>query len=141
MLKKIMVLNVLVLLLLACGETSNRQEQLQQRMQLLLTAVNDHDAGEVLSYFSANASWRSGWDYERAKKTLYFYFYRYPTIKVSTSGEDIRWISDNEAVLNTTLYALGLSGARLDVRGKSYQVEVRWFFDNGEWQITRLDWQ
>lgn len=139
MLRNIVIV-ILSFALLACSEP-DRQSRLQQSIDDLVEAINDHDAGEALSFVSPNATWRPGWDADRAHKSLFFYFRRYPTIKVSLSNEEIRWISDNEAILTATAYTLGVSGQRLDVRGNRYQIELRWFFNDGDWRITRMNWQ
>ena len=146
---KFIVLIPLILLqalLTGCSQPTGPEQAIRQQVEALETALAERDRGDALEIladgFLGGAGGQLDKDKEAADKMLAVYFLRYHRIRVVISQLEITLDPYQPALAEASAQVALAGGERLIPNSAGlYQVNARWQNIDGDWQITRLQWQ
>ncbi len=117
----------------ACTEDSDNR-QIEKALAAMESALEQYDAGELLSYLSADFQNHEGLDKKGIRRMLVFYRRRDPKLEVLINGIKI---SVSRPRANSRFRVLLLGGPR---RGRNFNVEMDWHHSDSGWQVRRMSW-
>ncbi|GMR20067.1 MAG: hypothetical protein BMS9Abin36_0662 [Gammaproteobacteria bacterium] len=112
----------------------NDSRQIEKALAAMEGALEQYDAGELLSYLTVDFQNQEGLDKKGIQRMLAFYRIRDPKLEVLISGIKI---SVSRPGANTRFRVLLLGGPR---RGRNFNVEMDWRHVDGGWQVRRMRW-
>jgi len=117
----------------ACTEDGDSR-QIEKALTAMEGALEQYDAGELLSYLSVDFQNQEGLDKKGIRRMLAFYRMRDPKLEVLISSVKI---SVSRPVANTRFRVLLLGGLK---RGRNFDVEMDWRHSDSGWQVRRMLW-
>ncbi len=133
---------LIVLHLLAGCSQEPAVEQLLQRVEALEQAVEERKVDTAMDMLSDDFSTRKGQNRKDAHRLLLFHTLKHQTISVirSQTEASLDPAYANQAQVRFNAIVTGGQGL-LPEQGRSYAVDSRWTFDDGEWYLNSLDWE
>ena len=137
---------LLISLLTACTEPEGPEQAIRNQISGMETALAERsplDFMDTLSEsFLGGKAGQLDKDKEAAKKMLAVYFLRYHRISIAVTQVEVE-IDPYEPLLATASARVALAGGEslLPNSAGFYQVESQWRLFDGDWKITRLQWQ
>lgn len=138
---KLVVLALFAGLTLAgCGR-DDPQAALEAAADSLRQSIQEKDTGALLARIHPNFSGNRQWDRDWARRTAALMFLRHRNVDVITLSSR-SWIDPSYADRGYSEGQVALTGAEslLPQRLGHYQVRLEWLHEDGEWLLTRLDW-
>ena len=125
--------------LIACNAPVDDETQLRRQIELLATAIEQHERNTVMQQLDNEFRTREGLLPQDINRMLFAQFRQNKKIQVFLSDLQVDVMSD---VADVQLEALLLGSSQwLPERGRRYRVQMRWHEQNDEWLLLRLDWQ
>jgi len=137
---------LLTLSITACSRYSEPEAQIAANVQAMETALDERDRGDFMRHLARSFTGRNpnggSMSREEAEKMLMLYFLRYRKVGVLVTQLEIE-IDLYEPNLATTSAAVVLSGGEqlLPDSAGLYRVNGQWQNYDGDWKLTRLDWE
>ncbi len=137
---KLLLLSVLLTVLpLACTEPPDDETQIRQQVEHMAELLERHDRDAIMQGLDSDFRTREGLLPQDINRLLFVQFRQNKRIQVILFDMGINVMSD---VADVQLEALLLGSSQwLPERGRRYRVQMRWRKHDGEWLLSRLDWQ
>lgn len=132
---------LLVALLPGCSQEP-AIEQLLARVDALEQAVEDKQVNTAMDMLSEDFTTGKGQNRKDAHRLLLFHTMRHQNISVIRSQTDASFDSAyaDQALVRFNVILTGGEGL-LPEQGRSYAVESRWRFEDGDWFLNSLQWE
>lgn len=135
------MLLTLALLLAGCSREP-AVEQLLERADALETAIEDKQNNTAMAMLSEDFTTGNGQNRQDAQRLLLMYAMRHQKISVVRSQIEASLDSAYADQAQITFVAIVTGGEGwLPERGRSYRVDSRWTFIEGEWYLNTLRWE
>ena len=126
------------LIQISCDK-SNESDLLNQRVNELVTVIEEHKEQDIKRYFADKFSVAKGFN-----QNNFFLFVRYQlkrnrNISISLTNKEIK-LHGLSADVTADVLLLGADGW-LPERGQQYYVASRWKKENGNWVMSHLRWE
>jgi hypothetical protein len=130
-----------ITLLVGCGAKDDPLTALEAAVQQLQDNLEGKNTGDVLEQLHPQFSAQQNYDRDWAKRTMLLMFMRHKNVKVIA-------LSKHSSLDNTyrdrghTEAQVALAGAEGLIPNSAghYSVKLEWWFEDGEWQLARLNW-
>lgn len=142
----IAVIVLLNALLAACAEPEGPEQAIKNQISVMEVALAERSPlgfmNSLSESFLGGKSGQLDTDKEAAKKMLAVYFLRYHRIRIAVTQVEVE-IDPYEQQLATASARVALAGGEhlLPNSAGFYQVSSQWQNFDGDWKITRLQWQ
>jgi hypothetical protein len=138
---RVLLLALLCGWLTACSENPD-EARLLERLNTLETALQDKKSDAVLDLLTDNFTTGEGQTPVDVKRLLLAHFLRNQNIGVMRTGTEVS-LDDSYRDQATARFQALVTGGEglLPERGRQFQVESRWLFQNGDWYLDRLEWK
>ena len=117
-------------------------EQLLARVDALEQAVEGKQVNTAMDMLSEDFTTGKGQNRKDAHRLLLFHTMRHQNISVIRSQTEASFDSAyaDQALVHFNVILTGGEGL-LPEQGRSYAVESRWRFENGDWYLNSLQWE
>lgn len=124
-----------------CGK-NDPQAALEAAVQQLQDNIEAKRTSAVLDQLHPQFATMEQNDRDWAKRTMTLLFMRYKNIAVLALSKDSQ-VDPTYKDKGTTHAQVALTGAEglIPDSARHYGVTLEWLLDNGEWKLSRLDWE
>ena len=122
----------------ACNEKKTDKELIQEQIEVLQTAIEEHDRGDFMAVIDEQYSDKLNANRSLLQKRLMLFFYRYKDISVYVSGTEID-LQQIRAEAYSQVILTGGSSLIPD-NARHYEVKSCWKKVDDEWLLSCLDW-
>ena len=130
---------ILGISLVACSQPVDDATRIRQGIEDLAKAIEQHEQDAILQRLDADFRTRDGLLAQDIRQMLFVQFRQNKQIQVFLYDLEVNVMS---SIADAQLEALLLGSSQwLPERGRRYRVEMRWNKQDGEWLLSRLDWQ
>ena len=132
------LLVALTLLISACSRPPD-EKQIHEAITEMRDGIEQRQRKAVLKYLAADFKAQQSKSAKDINRLMLFYFRQNRNITVYLSNEAIKVVGTRAEVTLTAL----LTGAEnlLPQRASSYAVQMRWNKLDGEWLLSRINWE
>lgn len=132
--------------LAGCGSRSTPEDELRAVMAQAEAAAEDRDAADLLGLVAADYRDDRGNDAGEIGRYLRGFLIANQSIHLLTRVDDIEIMGEGVARVRATVGMLGREAAAggdagWDLAGSVYEFDLTFARDDGEWRVTRADWQ
>lgn len=141
-LRRIPLISLLLLLLLAGCQRETPLQALEQASSTLQDNLEAKDANAVLEQLHPQFLAQQQYDRDWAKRTMALLFLRHRQVQVIALGRRSE-LDPSYPDRGYTRAEVTLTGAEnlLPDSARHYSVELQWWWEEGRWQLARLDWE
>lgn len=129
---------VLVSNLPGCAR-EDAETALRAKVQAALTALDEHDHGELVGMLADSFAGPSGMDRDAASRMLRLHFLRYRDVTALAGPLHVELIGERARVRFSVLLSGG-SGGLLPESARAWEVESGWVRIDGDWRLIAIDW-
>lgn len=136
------LLSIILSLLLAACSQEPALEPLLERVAALQQAIENRQTDTAIDILSDDFVTGKGQNRKDAQRLLLFHTMRHRSITVLRSQTDAEFDAGyrDRAIVRFNAIVTGGQGW-LPEQGRSYRVESRWQFKDGDWYLAELDWE
>lgn len=142
----IAAITLVSVILTGCAEPEGPEQAVRSRIAVMESALAQRSPTDFLDALSASflggKSGRLDIDKPEAKKMLAVYFLRYSRIRVAITQIEVVVDPYEQNLASATARVVLAGGERLIPNSAGvYQISSQWQNFDGDWKLTRLEWQ